>query len=100
MISMSIGCLGFQLMLLFAVMVLFTGTNRKARWIYIILGIFFLNFINILRFVLLFIHLQKHGDYLLTIEAHNLYNFITYVVVFLFWVLWFEKFADTRKTKV
>jgi len=96
-ILMSKACLGFQLMLLFTIMIVLTGDNRKARWKYIITGIIFLNLVNILRFVFLFVHLQKHGDYLLSIEAHNLYNLITYIIVFLLWVLWFEVFADARK---
>ena len=96
-ILMSKACLGFQLMLLFTIMILLTGDNRKARWKYIITGIVFLNIINVLRFVLLFIHLQKHGDYLLSIEAHNLYNLVTYIIVFLLWIIWFEVFADAKK---
>ncbi|MCJ7450029.1 MAG: hypothetical protein MUO72_20340 [Bacteroidales bacterium] len=95
-VMMSKACLGFQLMLLFVIMIILTGDNNKARWKYIITGILFLNFINILRFVFLFIHLQKHGEYLLSIEAHSLYNFLTYVIVFLLWILWFEKFADIK----
>jgi exosortase/archaeosortase family protein len=95
-IIMSKACLGFQMMLLFVVMIIMTGNNNRYRWIYIIIGLLFLNFINILRFVLLFIHLQNHGNYILSIEAHNLYNYLTYAIVFIIWVIWFEKFADFK----
>jgi exosortase/archaeosortase family protein len=98
-IAMIKGCLGFQTMLLFAVMVFVTGSRNKGHWIYIIAGVVFLNFVNILRFVFLFIHLQKHGDYLLAIEVHDLYNYITYFIVFILWIVWFEKFADPSPDK-
>jgi len=97
-IAMTKDCLGIATMYLFAVMVFLTGNNNKLRWIYIILGVFFLNIVNIIRFVLLFIHIQKHGNYVLAMEVHDIYNYITYFIVFVLWIIWFEKFADVRGT--
>jgi len=94
-ITMIKGCLGFQTMLLFAVLVLITGHKNKYRWVYVIGGVIFLNVVNIFRFVFLFIHLYKHGDYTMAMELHDMYNLITYSFVFILWVIWFEKFADT-----
>jgi len=93
LIYMSKGCLGFQTMLLFTIIVFLTGKNNSYRWIYIIGGLLFLNLVNIMRFVLLFIHIQKHGDYMLAMDVHDMYNYITYLIVFILWVIWFEKFA-------
>jgi exosortase/archaeosortase family protein len=93
LIYMSKGCLGFQTMLLFAILVFLTGKNNKNRWIYIITGLIFLNLVNIMRFVFLFIYLQKHGDYTLAMDVHDMYNYITYFIVFILWVVWFEKYA-------
>jgi exosortase/archaeosortase family protein len=99
-IAMLKACLGFQTMLLFAVLVLLTGHESRYRWIYVIAGIIFLNIVNILRFVFLFIHLYKHGDYMLTMELHDMFNLVTYTIVFILWIIWFEKFADaTKKSK-
>ncbi|MFN8239983.1 MAG: hypothetical protein U0X39_04430 [Bacteroidales bacterium] len=47
---------------------------------------------NILRFVFLFIHIQKHGDYKLAISVHDMYNYITYTFVFILWIIWIEFF--------
>ncbi len=96
-IYMSRDCLGFQTMLLFAVVVYLTGGKNRSRWIYIISGLLFLNFVNIMRFVLIFIHIQKHGGYFLAIEIHDMYNYIIYFLVFILWVIWFEKFGDFKK---
>jgi len=94
-ISMIKGCLGFQTMLLFAVMVFLTGIRNKYRWIYTLAGLVFLNVVNIFRFVFLFIHIQKHGDYILAMDIHDMYNYITYFIVFILWIIWFEKFAES-----
>jgi exosortase/archaeosortase family protein len=93
-IYMAKYCLGFSTMYLFASIVYLTGNDNKRRWIYIISGIVFLNFVNIIRFVFLFIYIQKHGAYLLAMDVHDMYNYIIYIIVFILWVIWFEKFAD------
>jgi len=95
-ISMIKGCLGFQTMFLFATLVFLTGDKNRLRWIYITTGLLFLNFVNIMRFVFLFIHIQKHGDYTLAMDVHDMYNYITYSIVFIMWIIWFEKFSDIK----
>ena len=96
-IYMANGCLGFKTMLLFASLVYLTGNDRKSMWCYILGGVLFLNLVNIIRFVLLFIHIQKNGGYVLSIDLHDLYDYIIYTFVFILWVIWFEKFSDLRK---
>lgn len=96
-IYMSKGCLGFKTMLLFASVVYLTGKDLKTKSIYIITGLIVLNIVNIIRFVLLYIHIQKNGGYNLAIDLHELYKYVTYTLVFLMWVLWFEKFSDYKK---
>jgi len=98
-ISMLKGCLGFQTIFLFAILVFLTGDKNRLRWIYLTIGIIFLNFVNIMRFVFLFIHIQKHGDYILAMDVHDMYNYITYSIVFIMWIIWFEKFSDVKPSK-
>jgi len=86
-------CLGFNTMLLFASIVYVTGENSRSKWLFILGGIILLNLVNIVRFVLLFIHIQKHGEYVLEIDVHELYNYIIYGIVFILWIIWFEKFS-------
>jgi exosortase/archaeosortase family protein len=96
---MAKGCLGFGTLFIFAAIVYLTGKDRKITWFYIIGGLIFLNIVNIIRFVVLFIHIQKHGTYVLSIDLHDLYNYIIYGLVFLMWIIWFEKLADRTPGK-
>jgi exosortase/archaeosortase family protein len=93
---MARACLGFKTMLLFASIVFLTGIKNIRRWSFIIAGVVFLNFVNIIRFVFLFLHVQKYGDYQLKIDVHDMYTYITYVIVFILWVIWFEFFTDVK----
>jgi exosortase/archaeosortase family protein len=101
-IYMAKFCLGIKTMYLFASIVYLTGRKNITRWLYIFAGLVFINFFNILRFVFLFIHIQKHGDYTLAMDLHDLYNLILYSIVFILWVFWFEKYSDIipEKTKI
>jgi exosortase/archaeosortase family protein len=99
-IFMLKSCLGYQTLLLFALFIILTGnTSNKIRWIYLISGLLLLNLANILRFVFLFIYIQKHGAYELAMDVHDMYNYIIYGIVFILWIIWFEKFADREKRK-
>ncbi|HHJ10657.1 MAG TPA: hypothetical protein ENK25_07165 [Bacteroidetes bacterium] len=90
----SKSCLGISTMYLFAALVFLTGNRKKTTWMAIGSGLLILTAVNILRFVLLFIHIQKYGDYMASVYVHNTYNFITYVIVFILWIIWFEKYSD------
>ena len=98
-IFMAKSCLGYNTMFLFASIIYLTGNDIRRRWIYIFFGLMILNLANIIRFVLLFIHIQKNGDYTLTMDLHNMYNYTIYILVFILWVIWFEKFTDIRPVK-
>jgi exosortase/archaeosortase family protein len=93
-IYMAKFCLGIKTMYLFASVVYLTGRRNITRWLYILGGLVVINIINIFRFVLLFIHVQRNGDYTLSMDLHMLYNIILYSIVFLLWVFWFEKYSD------
>ncbi|MFC2081362.1 archaeosortase/exosortase family protein [Bacteroidota bacterium] len=97
-IYMAKGCLGFNTMLLFAAIVYLSGKNDKSKWLFIIGGVILLNIANIVRFVLLFMHIQKHGGYVLSIDLHDMYNYVIYGIVFILWIIWFEKYSDIRET--
>ena len=89
-------CLGISTMILFSFVVYLTGASKSPRWLYIGLGLFILNAINIVRFVVLFVHLEKYGDSLTIIHVHNIYNYFIYAVIFVLWVIWFEKYSDIK----
>ena len=95
-LSMLKSCLGLNTMLLFVALVFIMGENSLTSWIYILSGLLILNAANILRLVLLFMHVQKHGTYGGVMDYHDLYDYIIYGLVFLLWVIWFEKFSRVR----
>jgi exosortase/archaeosortase family protein len=93
-IHMAKGCLGFNTMLLFASIVYITSKNNRRKLLFILGGLILLNISNIIRFVLLFIHIQNHGGYVLKMDLHAMYNYIIYGIVFILWIIWFEKYSD------
>ncbi len=95
-IYMAKGCLGFNTMLLFASIVYITGKHNRSKWLFILGGLILLNISNITRFVLLFIHIQNHGGYVLKMDVHAMYNYIIYGIVFILWIIWFEKYSDLK----
>ena len=92
-LSMLKSCLGLNTMLLFASLVFIMGGNSLKSWIYILSGLVILNITNIMRLVLLFMHIQKHGTYVGLVDYHDLYDYVIYGIVFILWVIWFEKFS-------
>lgn len=93
-IFMLKSCLGFHTMLLFALFVTLMGNTRaKVRLIYILSGFLFLNLANIIRFIFLFIYIQNNSNYGLAMDVHDMFNYIIYGIVFILWIIWFEKFS-------
>lgn len=95
-IFLAKSCLGLNTMLLFASIVYFTGKESWIKWVYILGGVILLNLLNIGRFVMIFIHIQKNGGYVTEMNTHDLYNSIIYVIIFIMWIIWFEKFSYLR----
>lgn len=98
-VSLERGCLGIKLMFLFASLVYLTSNKKHRGWGFIMIGLIILNVINIIRVLLLFIHVNMYGVYNLAIDHHTLYNYIVYFIVFILWLVWFEKYLDIRKKK-
>lgn len=92
-IFMAKPCLGFNTMLLFAAVVYLTGKNSIQKGLFILGGLILVNVANIFRFILLFIHMQKHGGYVFEIDVHAIYNYVIYVIVFILWIIWFETWS-------
>ena len=87
-------CLGLKTIIVFASLVYLTGSNNKVRWLYILSGFIFLNLVNVIRLVILFIYVQEITDTESLNRFHDIYTYIVYVVVFILWVVWIEKYAD------
>ncbi len=95
-ISVYRTCLGIMTMFLFFSLVYLTRNKNRKDWYFIFSGLLILNLANLIRIVLLFIHIQRYGDYMLTIDIHDLFNYVIYLIVFILWVIWFEKFMNVK----
>lgn len=92
-------CLGFLTMFIFAAMVYLTRRDTKTTWIYILLGLIVLHLLNIARLSLLFIFVQYHDDSKLIMDHHDMYNTVVYLVIFILWIVWFEKYTLIRNSR-
>jgi len=90
-------CLGFITMFIFAAMVYLTRKDNKTCWKYIFFGIVILHIFNIIRLSLLFIFVQSHDDNELIMDHHDMYNIVVYILIFVLWIIWFEKFIWSSK---
>jgi len=87
-------CLGFITIYVFSSLVFLTRKNLTTAWMYILSGIVFLHIVNIIRLAVLFIYVQHHFDSRMISNHHEIYNIVVYALIFLMWVLWFEKFLN------
>jgi len=91
-IGIGYGCVGVNLMLLFTSIIVISGGRVVYQFIFILIGIVAIYLINVLRISLLYIysvHGIKIGSFM---TLHEVFNFAVYFLVFLMWVLWFNKF--------
>lgn len=93
-IYMAKFCLGINTMIVFSSIIWFTGKKILPRLIYIISGVIFINIMNVIRFVSLFIYLQNHESYELAMDFHDIFDYVIYILIFVMWIIWFEKFSD------
>ncbi len=96
---MGKACLGMNTILLFSAVVYLTGRGHRYRWLFIAGGVVLINLMNILRLTLLFIYVQHHGGYDLTIDVHDMYDYVIYAFIFILWLVWFEFFLDIRNVR-
>ncbi len=94
-IFFSDACSGIELMLIYASFIIILNGRNKP--LFIVGGVSIIFLMNVLRISLIMIHLiHNHGKYTLPINIHDLYTYPVYIVTFLLWVLWINKFGNKR----
>jgi exosortase/archaeosortase family protein len=99
------GCVGLQVLHVFAIVIILMGGRVLPKLIYIVAGLILINFLNVIRVIVLFIYMGKHlRIYDGTINAHTFYNNVVYVFVVLLWLFYMLyyhpkviKFIEKRK---
>lgn len=89
-------CNGITLMFLFAIFVIAYPGNVKNKYWYIPLGILLVHFINITRIISLALIALYCPQYLNFNHTYT-FTFIAYSLVFGLWMLWVNKYSDTKK---
>lgn len=94
------GCLGFTTMFIFASFIYLTGKLKEIKmWIYMLAGLIIINIANILRLVFIFLKMQNTGSIDKARDLHDLLNFVIYLLVFVLWIIWIEKFVRKKQGK-
>lgn len=90
-ISINLGCSGFKQIMQFVVlMLIFPGPWKHKLW-FIPMGVFIVHLTNLFRIVGLSVITINYPEYW-HFSHDNLFRPFFYVVMFLMWVVWVEKF--------
>ncbi len=92
-------CLGFVTMYIYSSVIFLTRKDIKTTSVFIVSGIIFLHVLNIIRLSMLFVFIQKNDNIELAYDHHNLYNVIVYIILFVIWIIYFEKFSNLKLHK-
>lgn len=89
-------CNGITLMFLFAIFVIaYPGSIKNKLW-YVPLGILIVHTINIIRIIALALISYYNYEYLDFNHTYT-FTFLAYSTVFGLWMLWVNKFSNTKK---
>jgi exosortase/archaeosortase family protein len=87
-------CLGLGLISFFAAFVLAYPKSTKSKIIFLIAGIFIIEILNVIRFVLLGIFWNGHSNQI--IDHHTIFNLTLYLLIFISLFFWIRKPAGSR----
>lgn len=87
--TMVYTCLGYGIMSVFSAFVITFPGYIKARYGFLLFGLVLIQLLNTLRLIVLSLYWDKRKP-LLTIDHHDLFNIIVYVVLILLVYGWFK----------
>jgi exosortase/archaeosortase family protein len=92
------GCIGRNLLGLFAGFIIaYPGAIKTKLW-YIPLGIMLINLINIIRISALALTLKYAPEYF-NINHHAIFQYTVLILTFIMWYFWIKKLANKKVTK-
>jgi len=95
------GCIGRNLMGLFAgFLIIYPGNYRTKLW-YIPLGLFFIFFLNVLRIGGLALILLYNPNLMDTSfdNHHDIFNYTVYAIIFIMWYIWITRLSKVKTEK-
>jgi exosortase/archaeosortase family protein len=93
-VEVNLGCLGIKTMLIYALVIYFTGVKLFSKLVFIILGLILFYFLNIFRIVFVFINLQIYKSYEIAVSVHDFLKYPVYLIIIMIWVVWLNKYSD------
>ncbi len=96
-VRLDLGCLGRNLMGLFAGFIIAFPGRIKTKFWYIPLGLLFIVFINILRICGLSISLYYNPEGYFQYNHHDIFKYAVYTVIFFMWYFWIKQFGLPKK---
>ena len=81
-------CLGIQLMLMFALVIIFLKGTIKSKIVFILLGVVMIFLINVLRISYILYHLHHYKNKGFTIEVHDMYDYAVYALTISLWLVY------------
>ncbi len=104
-VNVGKGCVGLQVFHVFTFIIILMVGRVIPKLIYIVFGLIFINFLNVIRVMLLYIYMGKHLKvYDGPMNAHSFYNNVVYVIVVILWLVYIlyyhpkvSKYIEKRK---
>ncbi|MCR8560166.1 hypothetical protein KXD93_21115 [Mucilaginibacter sp. BJC16-A38] len=96
-IQLVYSCLGLGVISFFAAFVLAYPAKLKSKIIFLVSGIFGIELLNVLRFVLLALFWHKKDNRI--VDHHTVFNIIIYVIIAItlyFWVKRTDALSDAK----
>jgi len=95
-IKLVYSCLGLGVISFFAAFIIAYPKNLRSKIIFLIAGIFGIEFLNVVRFVLLALFWNKRAAQI--IDHHTIFNIIIYIAVAVSLYLWVKQPDKSNKT--
>jgi exosortase family protein XrtF len=92
------GCNAITLFGLFSVFILTYPGEQKNKWWFILLGIITIHFLNIIRVAALAMISFYKPEYLDFNHTYT-FTFVVYCYIFMLWMIWVNRFANTNKAE-
>ncbi|MBX3165642.1 MAG: archaeosortase/exosortase family protein [Bacteroidetes bacterium] len=89
-------CNAISLFILFSIFVIAYPGNQKAKWWFIPTGIAAIHILNIVRVTVLAIIANHFPPAVLNFNHTYTFTFLVYLFIFGLWLLWVNKFANTK----
>ncbi len=88
-------CIGIKALLAFVILIVCYPSPSRKRWLFLLIALPIMHLLNIIRITVLAI--INKTSYTLTLEHHDLYNYIIYGYIALAFYLFATYFSDYKK---